>query len=340
MGNETQPVIAITEGIGTAMHVASSNIIDSEAATATLLQPASLDIWDSKYRLKDKAGNPIDASIDETFQRVAKALASVESAECRDECEAQFLWALRNGAVPAGRILSNAGAGEYKPSASTINCTVSDTIGDSMDSILTKLREAGITLKNGSGIGYDFSTLRPRGAYVAGAGASTSGPLSFVEIFDRMCATVSSAGGRRGAQMATFSVSHPDVEEFIKAKREDGRLRQFNLSLLITDAFLEAVRSDAEWPLVFPVMKCELGEVDLADREQVLWQDWPITEGYTVDDEGRVACRIYRTLKARRLWNLIMRSTYDYAEPGFILIDRVNDLNNLWWCEDIRSTNP
>ena len=151
------------------------------------------------------------------------------------------MWALRRGAIPAGRITSNAGALEHKPATSTINCTVSGTIEDSMDGILEKVHEAGLTLKAGCGIGYEFSTLRPRGAFVAGAGAYTSGPMSFMDIYDKMCFTVSSAGGRRGAQMGTFDVSHPDVKDFIRAKREDGRLRQFNLSLLITDGFMEAV---------------------------------------------------------------------------------------------------
>ncbi len=304
------------------------------------LQPASQDIWEKKYRLTSKAGEAVDGSVDDTLKRVAKALAEVEAPELRSYWEDAFLCALRHGAVPAGRVLSNAGAKEHKPATSTINCTVSGTIKDSMDDILAKVHEAGMTLKSGSGIGYEFSTLRPRGAYVAGAGASTSGPLSFMDIFDRMCATVSSAGGRRGAQMATFDVSHVDVEDFIKAKREDGRLRNFNCSLLITDAFLSAVKEDQEWPLVFPVMQCELAEVDLDDPTQVIWREWPIHEGYQVNPQGLVACRIYRRVKARKLWNRIMVSTYDFAEPGFLLIDRANDQNNNWWCENMRASNP
>ena len=198
-------------------------------------QPASLDIWDKKYRLKKKDGEIIDKTIDATYQRVAKALAEVEeSKEKRLEWGDKFLWALRHGAIPAGRIISNAGALNYKPATSTINCTVSGSIRDSMDDILDKVHEGGLTLKAGCGIGYSFSTLRPRGAFVAGAGAYTSGPLSFMDIYDKMCFTVSSAGGRRGAQMATFDVGHPDVVDFVRAKREDGRLRQFNLSLLVT----------------------------------------------------------------------------------------------------------
>jgi ribonucleoside-diphosphate reductase alpha chain len=181
----------------------------------------------------------------------------------------RFTWALRRGAIPAGRIISNAGAQAHKPATSTINCTVSGTIEDSMDGILQKVHEAGLTLKAGCGIGYEFSTLRPRGAFVAGAGAHTSGPMSFMDIFDKMCFTVSSAGGRRGAQMGTFDVSHPDVREFIRAKREDGRLRQFNLSLLITDGFMQAVDQDADWSLLFPLSRQEAGGFDLADPARV-----------------------------------------------------------------------
>ena len=213
------------------------------------LQPASLDIWNSKYRLTAKNGTHIDATIDDTYKRVARALANVETEELREQCYEEFLWALRNGAIPAGRIISNAGAQEHKPATSTINCTVSGTVADSMDNILNKVHEAGLTLKAGCGIGYEFSTLRPKGAYVTGAGAYTSGPLSFMDIYDKMCFTVSSAGGRRGAQMGTFDIGHPDVMDFIRAKREDGRLRQFNLSLLITEEFMQAVKDDADWQL-------------------------------------------------------------------------------------------
>jgi ribonucleoside-diphosphate reductase alpha chain len=316
---------------------------DQPAVNNTIeLQPASFDIWDKKYRLKDKQGRVIDQTIDDTLKRVAKALADIEaSPELQAYWYDRFLWALRRGAIPAGRITSNAGALEHKPATSTINCTVSGTIQDSMDDILTKAHESGMTLKAGCGIGYDFSTLRPRGAYVAGAGAQTSGPMSFMDIYDKICFTVASAGGRRGAQMGTMEISHPDVEEFIKAKREDGRLRQFNLSLLISDAFLEAVERDADWPLVFPVMRSEVDEVDLNDERQVIWREWPDqSPRYTVRGDGLVACKVYRTIKASRLWSLIMASTYDFAEPGFILIDRVNEMNNNWWCETIRATNP
>jgi ribonucleoside-diphosphate reductase alpha chain len=313
------------------------------AATGTEIpmQPASQDIWDKKYRLKTQQGEALDADIDGTYQRVARALADAETTnEKRAYWYERFVWALRRGAIPAGRITSNAGAQQHKPATSTINCTVSGTIEDSMDGILDKVHEAGLTLKAGCGIGYEFSTLRPRGAFVAGAGAYTSGPMSFMDIYDKMCFTVSSAGGRRGAQMGTFDVSHPDVKDFIRAKREDGRLRQFNLSLLITDGFMDAVNNDGDWPLVFPVNIKEKGDLDLEDANQVVWRDWPTHKNYVVRDDGLVACKIYGHIRARHLWDMIMVSTYDYAEPGFILIDRVNEMNNNWWCETIRATNP
>ncbi len=324
------------------MSIESIKTAKTTANVDIRLQPASEDIWDKKYRLKDKHGNAVDPDIDGTYKRVARALADVENKDLRDKWYERFLWALRNGAIPAGRIISNAGALEHKPATSTINCTVSGTIPDSMQGILEKNLEAGLTLKAGCGIGYEFSTLRPRGAYVSGAGAYTSGPLSFMDIFDKMCFTVSSAGGRRGAQMGTFDVSHPDVVDFIRAKREDARLRQFNLSLLITREFMEAVRSDDDWPLCFPITEKEAqgGTIDLNDEGQVVWKDFPVTEPYVKNNQGQVACRIYKTVQARKLWNVIMTSTYDYAEPGFILIDKVNDDNNNWYCETIRATNP
>ena len=321
------------------MHTVRKQTMESPSEIP--IQSASEDIWDKKYRLKAKDGTVIDVTVDDTWKRVAHALAEVEAPKVRDEWYERFLWALRHGAIPAGRITSNAGAQAYKPATSTINCTVSGTIHDSMDDILEKVHEAGLTLKAGCGIGYEFSTLRPRGAYVSGAGAYTSGPLSFMDIYDKMCFTVSSAGGRRGAQMGTFDVSHPDVREFIRAKREDGRLRQFNLSLLITDGFMQAVDKDADWPLVFPVNIKEQDEVDLSDPEQIVWRPWPTHKNYIVrDEDGLVACKVYGHVRARHLWDMIMSSTYDYAEPGFVLIDRVNEMNNNWFCENIRATNP
>jgi len=323
------------------MSTARLEVVAADANQDIPMQPASMDIWDKKYRLKTKQGVPLDVDIDATYQRVAKALALAEpTVELQQYWQERFTWALRRGAIPAGRITSNAGAQEHKPATSTINCTVSGTIEDSMDGILDKVHEAGLTLKAGCGIGYEFSTLRPKGAFVAGAGAYTSGPMSFMDIYDKMCFTVSSAGGRRGAQMGTFDVSHPDVKDFIRAKREDGRLRQFNLSLLITDGFMQAVEDDADWPLVFPVNIKERGEIDLDDPGQVVWRDWPTQRNYIAREDGLVACKIYGHIRARHLWDMIMVSTYDFAEPGFILIDKVNQMNNNWWCETIRATNP
>ncbi|MDJ0793668.1 MAG: adenosylcobalamin-dependent ribonucleoside-diphosphate reductase [Woeseiaceae bacterium] len=316
--------------------------LDTQTVTDIEFQPASLDIWDAKYRLTAKDGGKIDETIDDTYKRVAQALANVEVESKREHYFKEFVWALRSGAIPAGRIMSNAGAQEHKPATSTINCTVSGTVGDSMDNILNKVHEAGLTLKAGCGIGYEFSTLRPKGAYVTGAGAYTSGPLSFMDIYDKMCFTVSSAGGRRGAQMGTFDVGHPDVMEFIRAKREDGRLRQFNLSLLVTDEFMQAVINEDDWKLAFPVTPKEVDDdgLDLLDSSQFVWRDWPEAGNYVSNAEGMVACKIYKTLPARRVWDVIMASTYDFAEPGFVLIDKVNEMNNNWFCENIRATNP
>src|ERR1700745_1531724 len=259
--------------------------IEPVGLDAIPFQEASLDIWDKKYRLSAKDGSPIDKTMDDTYKRVARALADVESPEVRGEWDEHFRLAVRRGAIPAGRVTSNAGALEHKPATSTINCTVSGTIRDSMDDILGKVHEAGLTLKSGCGIGYEFSTLRPRGAYVSGAGAYTSGPLSFMDIYDKMCFTVSSAGGRRCAQIGTLDGSHPDVKQFIRAKRENGRLRQFNLSLLITDGFMQAVEHDQDWPMVFPVHVKEQGDIDLNDASKVVWREWPTHENYVVRED-------------------------------------------------------
>jgi ribonucleoside-diphosphate reductase alpha chain len=303
------------------------------------MQEASLDIWDQKYRLRNQSGDPVDVEIHDTYVRVAKALADIEKEP--ELWYEKFLWALNHGAIPAGRITSNAGATEYKPGTSLINCTVSQAVQDSMDGILTSVHRAGLTLKAGCGIGFEFSTLRPKGAFVKGPGATTSGPLSFMDIFDKMCFTISSAGGRRGAQMATFDVTHPDVMDFIRAKREDGRLRQFNLSLLITDEFIHAVKNDKPWPLYFPAKKYELEEAEKDDSIEIIYRSYHAHhDSYTYNEDGLVACRVYRTIPARRLWDMIMVSTYDFAEPGFILIDRVNEMNNNWFCEEIRACNP
>ncbi|ACL73748.1 LAGLIDADG family homing endonuclease [Thioalkalivibrio sulfidiphilus] len=307
------------------------------------LQPAARDVWDRKYRLRDATGRPLEDTPAETLARVARALADVEATPAlREHWRERFLWALNHGALPAGRILANAGARDHKRGTSTINCTVSGTIHDTLDEILGKLREAGLTLQSGAGIGYEFSTLRPKGAWVAGAGARSSGPLSFMDVYDQMCRTIASAGDRRGAQMATFHIGHPDVLEFIEAKREPGRLRQFNLSLLVPDAFMAALDAGADWPLAFPLSPAEQARTgaDLQDPKQVVWRHWPETEGYITDGHGRVACRVQQWIPAAALWEQVMRATYDHAEPGVIFIDRVNAENNNGFCESIRAANP
>jgi len=303
------------------------------------LQPTSQEIWEKKYQLHDSSQQPVDTCVDDNYRRVAKALAVTEPSY-----ESSFYAIMKRGCTPAGRIMSNAGAERYKPAVSLINCTVSQTVRDSMFGVLDTNLKAGLTLKAGCGIGYEWSTLRPRNSFVAGAGAYTSGPLSFMDIADSTCFTVSSAGGRRGAQMGTFAVWHPDVVDFIKAKREDGKLRQFNLSLLITDDFMEAVKQDAEWPLYFPVLQKEL-QLNLVAETDLVWKDlfWEeeycLSENYTVVN-NKILCRVYNTMRATDLWDIIMKSTYDFAEPGFLLIDKINKYNNNYFCEVIRATNP
>lgn len=319
--------------------------IDDEIEEQLPLQQTSNEIWDKKYHLKDSLSKPVDKDIDGMYWRVAKAVAAVEKPKLRAYWEKKFYWALKNGATPAGRIMSNAGAGLFKPATSLINCTVSETVRDSMDGILTSVRNAGVTLKAGCGIGYEFSTLRPSGAFVNGAGSSTSGPLTFMNIFDSMCFTVSSAGGRRGAQMGTFAVWHPDVELFIKAKREDGRLRQFNLSLLIDDEFMAAVKNDLDYELFFPVRQADIDKGVVNHSELTLkkrfWERWYCDEEeYLVNSDDMILCKVYKKTRARDLWDTIMKSTYDFSEPGFLLIDRINQFNNNYFCEEIRATNP
>jgi ribonucleoside-diphosphate reductase alpha chain len=259
------------------------------------MDPISHEIWDMKYRF---AG---EERIEDTWRRVAKAIAQAEAERDRVRWEQAFYSILEGYRfLPAGRILSGAGTGR---NVTLSNCFVMGTIDDSMVGIFDGLKEAALTMQQGGGIGHDFSTLRPRGAAVKGVGADASGPLSFMDVWDSMCRTIMSAGSRRGAMMGTMRCDHPDIEDFIDAKRDPRRLRNFNLSVLVTDAFMQAVRTDADWPLVF---------------------------------DGR----IFRTLKARALWDKIMRSTYDYAEPGVIFIDRINAANNLSYCETIHSTNP
>ncbi len=263
------------------------------------VSPVSRQIWDAKYRLKTANGEPIDVTIEDTWRRVANALAAIEADPSR--WEQAFYRALQDFRfLPAGRILSGAGTDRR---VTLFNCFVMGDIGDDLGSIFGHLREAALTLQQGGGIGYDFSSLRPKGAPVQGVGADASGPLSFMDVWDAMCRTIMSAGARRGAMMATMRCDHPDIEDFIAAKRQAGRLRNFNLSVLATDPFMEAVRADAEWPLVF-------------------------------------GGKTYKMLRAKALFDSITRATYDYAEPGVIFIDRINARNNLAYCETIRSTNP
>jgi len=261
--------------------------------------PIAEQIWDMKYRLKDAAGAVLDESVEDTWRRIARDLASVE--EDQAVWEDRFYAALEDFKfLPAGRITAGAGTGR---SVTLFNCFVMGTIPDNMGGIFEMLREAALTMQQGGGIGYDFSTIRPKGAPVKGVSADASGPLSFMDVWDAMCRTIMSAGSRRGAMMATMRCDHPDIEDFITAKQDAARLRMFNLSVLVTDAFMDAVKLDGPWDLEF---------------------------------EGRV----YRTLQARDLWNRIMRATYDYAEPGVIFIDRINAANNLNYCETIAATNP
>ena len=264
----------------------------------------SQQIWDMKYRLRGPAngpiaGTPIDKTIEDTWRRVARALAAPEK---ESERWAERFYAAMSDFqfLPAGRVVAGAGAGR---DVTLFNCFVMGTIPDDMGGIFAHLREAALTMQQGGGIGYDFSTLRPKGTPVKGVGADASGPLSFMDVWDSMCRTIMSAGYRRGAMMGTLSCEHPDIEAFIEAKHEPGRLRMFNLSVLVTDAFMQAVAENAPWQLSFG---------------------------------GTVA----KVLPARELWDKIMRATYAYAEPGVIFIDRINRRNNLWYCERINATNP
>jgi ribonucleoside-diphosphate reductase alpha chain len=261
----------------------------------------SQQIWDMKYRLKTLDGKPVDKTIEDSWRRVANALAEAEAEPVRAQWAERFYGALAGFQfLPAGRILAGAGT---ERSVTLFNCFVMGTIPDDMGGIFAHLREAALTMQQGGGIGYDFSTLRPRGAPVKGVGADASGPLSFMDVWDAMCRTIMSAGHRRGAMMATLRCDHPDIEAFIEAKQAAGRLRMFNLSVLVSDAFMTAVREDAPWELAF----------------------------------GGVT---YRVLRARELWDKMMRATYAYAEPGVIFIDRINRRNNLHYCETIHATNP
>jgi ribonucleoside-diphosphate reductase alpha chain len=273
--------------------------LSSKEAVMAQVAAISQQIWDMKYRLKDAAGVAVDKSIEDTWRRIADALAEAETD--KQAWSDRFYGALEDFAfLPAGRIIAGAGTGR---SVTLFNCFVMGTIPDAMGGIFSHLREAALTMQQGGGIGYDFSTLRPKGAPVKGVGADASGPLSFMDVWDAMCRTIMSAGSRRGAMMATMRCDHPDIEAFIEAKREPGRLRMFNLSVLVTDPFMDAVKANLPWDLTF---------------------------------EGSV----FRTVEARALWDKIMHATYSYAEPGVIFIDRINRRNNLHYCESISATNP
>jgi ribonucleoside-diphosphate reductase alpha chain len=276
-----------------------TNVEAFVGTTAGRIAPISRQIWDAKYRFKHAAGTPVDLTIEDSWRRVARALAEAEREPAR--WAPKFYKALEDFRfLPAGRILSGAGTDRR---VTLFNCFVMGEIEDDLASIFSHLREAALTMQQGGGIGYDFSTLRPRGAPVKGVGADASGPLSFMDVWDAMCRTIMSAGTRRGAMMATMRCDHPDIEAFIAAKREAGRLRNFNLSVLATDPFMRAVENDTDWNLVF-------------------------------------GGKTYRTVRARALFDSITRATYDYAEPGVIFIDRINARNNLYYCETIHSTNP
>jgi len=261
--------------------------------------PIAEQIWDMKYRFKEADGTAIDASVEDSWRRIARALAAPESKP--EAWEDTFYAALEDFKfLPAGRITAGAGTAR---SVTLFNCFVMGTVPDTMGGIFDALKEAALTMQQGGGIGYDFSTIRPRGAIVKGVAADASGPLSFMDVWDAMCRTIMSAGSRRGAMMATMRCDHPDIEDFITAKSDPARLRMFNMSVLVTDPFMEAVKADGSWELVF---------------------------------DGK----IYKTVEARALWDQIMRSTYDFAEPGVIFIDRINKMNNLAYCETIAATNP
>ena len=275
------------------------HVTPAESSVGDTIAPISRQIWDAKYRLKTTDGIPVDLTIEDSWRRVARALAVAEADPAK--WEPRFYEALEDFRfLPAGRILSGAGS---ERRVTLFNCFVMGDIGDDLASIFTHLKEAALTMQQGGGIGYDFSTLRPKGAPVRGVGADASGPLSFMDVWDAMCRTIMSAGARRGAMMATMRCDHPDIEDFIAAKRAPGRLRNFNLSVLATDPFMAAVDADADWPLVF-------------------------------------GGRTFKTIRARALFDSITRATYDYAEPGVIFIDRINNRNNLHYCETIHSTNP
>ena len=286
--------------------------------------PLSRDIWKLKYRFHASPGDPGESSVSATWDRVASALARPEATDAVEW--ARSFRALLDGFrfLPGGRILAGAGAGI---DTTLFNCFVMGRIEDSLDGIFDALREGAVTMQQGGGVGYDFSTLRPAGSHARVHGAVASGPVSFMGIWDSMCATLLSTGNRRGAMMATLRCDHPDIETFIDAKRQPGHLTNFNLSVLVSDAFMEALQADADWPLVFPA------SAPGQDGEATLMRDWP---GYPSGTD----CRVHRVVKARELWDRLMRASYDCAEPGVLFTDRINNENNLGYRERISATNP
>ncbi|MGD2112431.1 MAG: adenosylcobalamin-dependent ribonucleoside-diphosphate reductase [Gammaproteobacteria bacterium] len=293
-------------------------------ATDWLKNPVARHIWESRYRLVAD-GPAREDSIEQSWQRVARALAAVETARAGDR-EAEFLRLLRGFRfLPGGRILAGAGSGQR---VTLFNCFVMGQIRDDMDSIFDALREGALTMQAGGGVGYDFSTLRPAGSAARATGRIASGPVAFMRVWDAMCATVLSTGARRGAMMASLRCDHPDIEAFIDAKREAGQLRHFNLSVQVTDAFMQAVEDDMEWPLLFPV-----DAMEAAGEVHSVWRAWP---GYPAP----VPCRVLARRPARALWERMMHAAYDTAEPGVLFVDRINACNNLAYRETIATTNP
>jgi ribonucleoside-diphosphate reductase alpha chain len=281
-------------------------------------------IWDTKYRFRER-DEIRDQTVEDSWRRVARALASVEKS-AQTEWEQRFYQVLEGFKfLPGGRIQAGAGTGHR---VTLFNCFVMGTIEDSLDAIFDALKEGALTMQQGGGVGYDFSTLRPGGTPALSVGVTASGPVSFMQIWDAMCATILSTGARRGAMMATLRCDHPDIEEFIRIKQDAAKLRHFNLSVLVSDAFMQAVQADADWPLVFP-----LGTRDIAPADKTVERVWS-------GSLTPVRCRVLRTVRARHLWDQIMQATYDYAEPGVIFVDRVNEQNNLWYAEQISATNP
>lgn len=286
----------------------------------------SQHVWNTKYRYREK-GKVIDQTTEDTWKRVSKTLAESErSNQC--QWEQQFYNILTGFKfLPGGRILAGAGT-NFK--VTLLNCFVMGMIKDNIPSIFNNLKEGALTMQQGGGIGYDFSTLRPKGSAAKKSNNISSGPVSFMKIWDTMCDTMLSTGARRGAMMATLRCDHPDITEFIFAKHQSGSLTNFNLSVLITDEFMNAVHSDTDWPLVFPINGIQSLKTKSNHIVQRKWSG----------SNSPVSCVVVNKINARMLWESIMKSGYDYAEPGVLFIDHINRENNLGYCEQISATNP